>query len=186
MKTFIKTADKVTVENYPYGFRLRTTLYDYIEFDKKKGYQHCTQTVNPKNGKLNAPKKSTYSPLMVRYYDENGYIKTNSFDFNGDTELNRVCKFVNENFDLFTKDEIENIYLMAIAYSKLDMKATVIYGGSKIEDLIPLYDNFVKAAVEGAKTGENKFHLMILDSEAINATKPIGFSPFKIRTYETA
>lgn len=56
MKDFISNSRKIIVQNYPYGFKLRTTLYDYIEFDAKKGFRHVTQTINPKNGVLNKPK----------------------------------------------------------------------------------------------------------------------------------
>ena len=82
MKTqnLIPTNQKIEVENYPYGYTLKTTLFDTMEFNPKKGYRHITQTINPKNGRLNAPKKSTYAPLKVRYYDEIGHIKTIGFD----------------------------------------------------------------------------------------------------------
>ena len=53
---YIKTAEKIEVLNYPYGFKLKTTLTDYLEFDAKKGYRHCTQTICPKTGRINKPK----------------------------------------------------------------------------------------------------------------------------------
>ena len=77
MQNYIRTNEKIEVNNYPYGFKLKTTLFDYIEFDKKKGFRHCTQTINPKTGRLNNPKKSTYYALLVRYYNEDGHIKCN-------------------------------------------------------------------------------------------------------------
>jgi len=115
----IKTSEKVAVENYPYGFRLKTTLFDTIEFKPKQGYRHVTQTINPKNGKLNKPKAGTYAALMVRVYDENNHIKTISFDFNGAKEMNRASKFVNEHFDMFTAEEIKYIYSQRLSSAKL-------------------------------------------------------------------
>jgi hypothetical protein len=89
MQNYIPSTEKIEVLNYPYGFKLRTTLFDYIEFDKKKGYRHCTQTICPKTNRLNKPKKSTYYPLLLRYYNEAGHIKTVGFDFNGGEAINK-------------------------------------------------------------------------------------------------
>lgn len=179
----IKTSEIIRVENYPYSFNLRTTLFDSIDFDAKKGYRHSKQTINPKTGRENKPKKSTYSPLLVRYYDENSYIKTLHFDFNGDQEINRGCKFIFENFDFFTPVEITYLYNFIYMMALVDYKATVVYGGSKPEDLQPLYNDFLKICKDAIKTGENVFNLLQLDTEAIESTKPANFNPFTIRQY---
>lgn len=71
---FIPTAEKVEVLDYPYGFRLRTTLYDTMEFNPSKGYRHVTQTINPKTNRINNPKKSTYYDFLLRYKNEEGHI----------------------------------------------------------------------------------------------------------------
>lgn len=44
---FIPTNKGIEVKDYPYGFRLKTTLFDSMEFNRKKGYRHITQTINP-------------------------------------------------------------------------------------------------------------------------------------------
>ena len=81
MKTYLfghtsfETAYKV--ENYPYGFKLRTTLYCWIETHPKKGDRYCTCTINPKNGRINATKCSTYMNIKVLYLDEQGYVHGN-------------------------------------------------------------------------------------------------------------
>lgn len=59
------------VGNYPYG-RLRTTIRYWIE-TTKNGDRFVAQTINPKNGRLNAPKKSTYSEAMVLYRDRSNF-----------------------------------------------------------------------------------------------------------------
>lgn len=64
------------------------------------------------------------------------------------------------------------------------MKATVIYCGSNVNDLLPLYDKFVKLAIKGMKTGENYFNDMVLDIEAIEATKQKDYNPFKVTQYD--
>ena len=181
MQTFIPTNEKVTVENYPYGFTAKTTLFDYVEFVPKKGYRHCTQTVNPKTGSLNAPKKSTYYPLLVRYYNEMGHIKSVVFDFNGDEAINKGCRFVAENFTVFTPDEIKYLYAFAQMMANADFKATCIYGGSTPAELAPFYSDFRKNCKVGYDTGVNVFPLLILDNAGIEATKPKNYNPF--RTY---
>lgn len=184
MKNYIKTAEIIKVENYPYSFNLKTTLFDSIDFDLKKGYRHSKQTINPKTGKANKPKKSTYDPLLVRFYDENGHIKCINFHFNGDKEINEGAKFLAENFNLFTPVEISYLYNFIYKMAVIDYQATIIYGGSKSEDLKPLYTEFLTICKEATKTGANVFNLLQLDTEAIDKTKPNNFNPFVIKQYE--
>lgn len=63
------------VKDYPYGFRLRTSMFYWIETVAKKGDRFCSCTINPKNGRLNAPKKSTFSNIGVMFLDENNHVK---------------------------------------------------------------------------------------------------------------
>ena len=151
-----------------------------MEFNAKKGYRHITQTIDPKTGRLCNPKKSTYGTLVVRYYDEKNHIKCEWFDFNGDEAINKGCKFVAENFDLFTPEEIKYLYATVQMMAKVDFQATATYGGSKVEDLKPFYLDFLKTCSEGFKSCENLFHKLQLDSVGIKATKPANFSPFKV------
>lgn len=62
------------VDDYPYGFTLRTSIFYWIESKLGKGDRFCSQTINPKNGKRNAPKYSTYSPCMFMYLNEKGHV----------------------------------------------------------------------------------------------------------------
>lgn len=177
---YIKTTDKVTVENYPYGFRLRTTLTDTMEFDKKKGYRHVTQTVDPRNGRINAPKKSTYYPVLVRYYDENGHVKSKAFSANGVEEINQLCEFTAANYGLFSEAEIEYIYLLLIGMSKVSAKAAVMYGGAKWDDIKEYFAPFVEACVEALKNKTNAFDKLRLDHAGIESKKPKNYSPFRV------
>jgi hypothetical protein len=183
MENYIKTTEKIEVKNYPYSFTLKTTLFDSMEFNEKKGYRHVTQTINPKTNKENKPKKSTYSPLLVRFYNEQGHIKSLCFDFNGDKEINKGCEFLAQNFDLFSKEEVRYFYSYILSMAFVDMKATAIYGGSNIEELKPLYSQFFEICKTGLKTGENLFSALKLDSEAIDRTKPENFNPFVVKSY---
>ena len=184
MANFIKTSEKVAVENYPYGFKLKTTLFHELEFNAKKGYRVVTTTINPKTGRLNKPKKSTYSPLIVRFYDSEGHIKTRHFDFNGGEAINKGVTFVNENFELFSEEEIKSIYSLAFNMSKIDMKAQVIYCGSKVEDLKPFYDNFVKNMVTGFKDPSQNLFDVTLDVVGIKSTSEPDYNPFVVTSRE--
>lgn len=62
------------VKDYPYGFRLRTSIFYWIETVAKKGDRFCSMTINPKNGWENAPKKSTFSNIGHMYLDENNHV----------------------------------------------------------------------------------------------------------------
>lgn len=184
MKT-IQTSEKVAVENYPYGYTLKTTLYDTIEFSPKKGYRHVTQTINPKTGRLNAPKKSTYYPLMVRYYGEDGHIKTFVSTVNGHKEINKATKFISENFDVFTKEEVTYLYRLVRGSAAIDFRGVCTWGGSKMEELKPFYSDFIKISGDGIEDGLNHFSELVLDCEGIDNTKPADYSPFRTVTYET-
>ena len=69
----------VTVENYPWGYKLKTKRKYWIE-TTKRGDRLCYQTLNPKTDKWCAVKKSTYAGIKVLYENEEGHIKTHSLD----------------------------------------------------------------------------------------------------------
>lgn len=124
---FIPTTEVVTVENYPYGYHHRTTLFDSVEFFPKKGYRHVTQTINPKTGGKNKEKKGVYHPLLLRYYDEKGHIKIWVNSSNGDESINKGFKFIGEHYDLFTNEEKDYIRIHFIGSLALSWKCTIVY-----------------------------------------------------------
>lgn len=69
------------VEDYPYGYKLRTTIRYWIETVKGKGDRFCSQTINPKNGRWNKPKKSTYSTFEYLLLNEDGHVKCSGAGF---------------------------------------------------------------------------------------------------------
>src|ERR1700733_8704717 len=71
------------VEDYPWGFRLKTTIRYWIETKPKFGQRFASQTINPKTGKWCAAKYSTYSPIVVMFLDENEHVKYSMLDHNG-------------------------------------------------------------------------------------------------------
>ncbi len=61
------------VPDYPYG-RLRCKIWFWLESDPKKGFRFVSQTENPKNGRINAEKKSTYCAIAgSMYLDDKGH-----------------------------------------------------------------------------------------------------------------
>jgi len=69
-------ANAYLVEDYPYGFRERTSIRYWLETAPKKGSRFCSQTLNPKTGRWNAPKKSTFALLGgVMYLDAKGHVQ---------------------------------------------------------------------------------------------------------------
>jgi hypothetical protein len=58
------------VEDYPWGFRLRTKMRYWIESKKGQGQRIVSQSMNPKTGLWCAPKKSTYHSIAILYLDE--------------------------------------------------------------------------------------------------------------------
>jgi hypothetical protein len=60
----LETARKTS--NYPYG-GMTCTMFFFVEDGGKKGWRAVTQSINPKTGCLNKPKKGTYchSPIFI-------------------------------------------------------------------------------------------------------------------------
>lgn len=85
-----------TSTDYPYG-RLRATATFSVEFDTKRGFRSVFQTINPKTGRINNPKKSTYSDFLCMFQDEEGHFKFRGFDIRGKKDVNDVLLFIKEN-----------------------------------------------------------------------------------------
>jgi hypothetical protein len=183
MKNFIATSEKIKVENYPYSFTLRTTLFNEVEFNPKKGYRLVTTTINPKTNRLNKPKKSTYSDYIGRYKDENNHIKTVHLSFNGDKEINKSLNFLHENFALFTTAEIEYFYLSLLSWLKVSIQAQIVYNGSDKDKTIEAYQPTIKAMVNGLKDLTQSNFNNLLDIELIESLKDKDFNPFKVTSY---
>ncbi len=95
------------IEDYPWGFRLRTTIRYWVETKPKHGQRFCSQTVNPKTGKWCAPKYSTYSPLLIMFLDENEYVKWTSLGHNSEEET--ILKFKETHLDNLSQYQKETL-----------------------------------------------------------------------------
>ena len=181
-KEILSTNEVVTVDNYPYG-RLQCEMTFSLEFTKR-GFRSVRQSVNPKTGRINKPKKSTYSDIMVMYKDsDTGHVKYMSISLNGDDAINTAMPFLNKYFDKFTEDQVKHICSCLASFLVASMKASVIYCGAELEHIKPLYDTHIKTAIKGLKTGENVFNDIKLDIGAIKAVEVPDYQPFKVVQY---
>jgi hypothetical protein len=92
-------------ENYPYGFRLRTKMFSWVE-QNKNGCRLVQQTINPKNNKMNAPKKSTYIEFMLLGLDDNGHVTNRGYSKYSTEEA--IQKFLDAYRDYMSESEIKN------------------------------------------------------------------------------
>lgn len=90
--TSLETAYKV--DDYPYGYTLRTSIFYWIETAPKKGDRFCSATLNPKTGRMNKPKKSTYYNLAAMYLNGDGHVKFGGVTIYTDKE--KVTAFVEQ------------------------------------------------------------------------------------------
>src|ERR1700728_300342 len=77
------------VNDYPWGFRLRTTIRYWIETSTAKngGQRFASQTINPNTGLWCKPKYSTYSHIMVMFLNEKQYVMHTSLGMNSKEEI---------------------------------------------------------------------------------------------------
>lgn len=166
-------------DNYPYGYKKTTAFYS-VEYNTKKGCRSVFQTIDPKTGRKNNPKKSTYSPVILPMTDSvNHFHGCGYIDFNGSEQMNRGFQFMADFYEMFTVDQIKDIALYALMMSKVNAKAMVIYAGSKWEDVKPLVEDSIKKLNEIAKEGTNLWEQCAVNVQAIEATKQPGYNPFK-------
>jgi hypothetical protein len=181
---FFKSTEKLVSENYPYGFKEKTTKTDWLEFKKGKGFRHVSQTINPKTGRANAPKASTYYDCMLLGKDsETGYVKSVGYSFNGNERMNNTAAFINQNFDLFTTEQIKDMAIQMYSYMAISVKAQVVYYGSKMEHVLPFFKEAKEAAIVASKTGENTFGKIVFDIAGIEQTNLPNYNPFVVTEY---
>ncbi len=115
------------VDNYPWGFKLRTSIFYWVE-TTKHGDRFCHYTIDPRNGRECAPKKGTYHTFGYMYVNDEGHVKYSAFGFN--VLLSDLREKVKEFIDIINPEqvsalqrrnvltEIANVVAIAIAYLK--------------------------------------------------------------------
>lgn len=87
--TSFETAYKV--ENYPFGFRKKTTLHIWIESVAKKGDRVWRQTIDPSTGKLCAAKASTFDNIKWLFLDEQNHVQSSGLSIYSKKEVVEHC-----------------------------------------------------------------------------------------------
>jgi len=177
-------SDKLENDNYPYG-RERATAYFSVEHNAGKGFRTVFQTINPKNGRLNNPKKGTYSAVTLPCTEsESGHFSSCGTDFNGNEAMNKGLIFMSEFYECFEPEQIKDIAAIAVMWSKAGAQGMVTYTGAKWEDLKPLIEGSIRTLLGIFKTGENKFQEALISVDQIEALKVPDFNPFKVTEYQ--
>ena len=101
------------VENYPWGFRLKTSIFYWIETKAKLGDRLCTYTIDPRSGRACKPKYGTYSTFLYLYINEDGHVKDGGFDsYNIEYFKNRFPFIIEKIGEYFiNEDQKKNIRL---------------------------------------------------------------------------
>ena len=114
-------------------------------------------------------------------YDSAGkFDSCGHLQFNGSEDINTGLHFMNDFFELFTEQQIESIAIHLVAMMKVNAKAQIMYCGTDWEQLKPLVDSQIRAAVEIVKTKDNKFLDCLFDVAKIEALKKPNYNPFKV------
>lgn len=180
MKQYHHTSETATVSSYPYG-RLRTQATFGLEFNPGKGFRTTFQTINPKSGRVNAVKKSTYSDLALMYTDtDTGHISYSMFDLRGEDDVLKVAEFMAEHFDLFTPDQVAHVYRCMLGCLGATAKCMAIYSGANIEQIRPILKPATDLIVKGLKEGLNYFEDITIDTAALDACRVPDFQAFKV------
>ncbi len=122
-------------DDYPYG-RLRCHITFDVEFKAKKGYRFVTQTTNPKTGRVNKPKKSTYSEFVCLHRDENGHVKAHHMNLRGYDDIAQMIEFLTLHDIEFTKEESQHLWACAITCIRGNAMYTQLAEGATVEQLL--------------------------------------------------
>ena len=146
----IREENPILVNNYPWGFKLKTQKRYWIE-ETKRGERFCTQTKNPKTGHWCTPKKSTYSEVTILCENKDGHISYVS-----------IGKWDSiESIDNFLKKHKKNLSFSQMNRINYMRKAKTIVNDYYND----LEKAPVKEKIKGLKIGEsktvNRFYLAV-------------------------
>lgn len=170
-KEYFKTTDIASTDDYPYG-RLRAHVDFGVEFKPKFGMRTAFTSTNPKTGRVNKTKNSTYSDVVVMFKDpDTGHVKWESYDVRCKESFNKLSNFMVEHYDLFTAEEIEYIYITLLAHSKMEVHGLVTWSGVSVEKALAYIDPTVKAITKGLREKINNFSNITLDASKAEELK---------------
>tara|TARA_Y100001972_G_scaffold28941_1_gene35627 strand:+ start:297 stop:878 length:582 start_codon:yes stop_codon:yes gene_type:complete len=162
----------IEVDNYPWGFRLKTKVKYWIE-SNNKGDRFIKQTLNPKTNKWCNPKKSTYNAVEVLYFDENNHVKSYGIGKYGtnEEELKTFISNIDYNsLNLLQKKQIEMIKSINKVMENVSFKIEKVseYNLSNPLDLIRMRKDNNSAETKAKEKEQNIIKNKIINS--INST----------------
>ena len=152
---FLEQNKPILVKNYPWGFRLKTTIKYWIETTKRGG-RFCSQTINPKTGQWCKPKKTTYSAIMFLTIDKTGKVTYTTLSYNDDKTKIEVYR---QRFKEYMNDGQFEEFIKVAAYTKAMENVTFEVVARKfknketgeITESVPVFDinNYVEVTEKG-------------------------------------
>jgi hypothetical protein len=113
------------VEDYPWGFRLRTKIRYWIESKINYGQRFCSQTVNPKTGRWCAPRMDTYSEIEVLYLNEDDHVRRDILIKSSSLiDIENFKKIHLDNLDQFQKNQLINMIAIENVMKHVEVKFT--------------------------------------------------------------
>lgn len=107
------------VDNYPYGYTQRTKIRYWVE-TTKNGQRFVSQTLNPKTGAWNKPKKSTYSNIILIGLDEQEHVTHTGLTMYSLDEAQRFKEKYENFLSDYQRKELTNIVKMLEVYDKVE------------------------------------------------------------------
>ena len=119
------------VDDYPWGFRLRTQIRYWVESKANFGQRFCHQTMNPKTGNWCAPKSSTYTNVIIMYLDEIDHIKYCTLRTGKEeNEINDFIAKHKDNLTDFQKEQLKEMIAINNVMKNVTFKVTPSKYGS--------------------------------------------------------
>lgn len=120
------------IRDYPYGRQLRTLMRVWYEHDPKKGTRTVNQTQDPKNGRWNNPKKSTYSTAVVQVFDADGRLKSEGWsDAYGHSEAQAFYDKHKDNVPAWVVKQL--VFIAAYHVSMEESRAAALEAGQNFD-----------------------------------------------------
>ncbi len=169
------------VTDYPYGFRLRTSIFYWIESKAGHGDRLCTYTIDPRNGRKNKPKCGTYCTFLYLYKDENGHVKADGFDSYDIEYFKMRFGFILNKIGIYLTD-VQKQNIRVNHYQHVKMSAP--YWAVKYSD--EMKQHFIEWAKETLLHIRTcPFENLVDYPEAPEQDKPEGEVKMTITTYQT-
>ena len=138
----------IEVDNYPWGFRLKTKVKYWIE-SNNRGDRFIKQTLNPKTDEWCNPKKSTYSEVMIMTTEEKEnktfvhYDSVSSF-----SKIEEISLFENTHKEHLTDRQLKQICKLKSFHGAYeDVKVNIVNTSMMSKEEKDIFDKEQKKAV---------------------------------------